>query len=94
MCVCVHTRAVRRGLQSPNDFFASAFCMLYYYSIFRIYLSREFSDFRIRLKTLSFCPEFGDFAQPYKLNANVQLTDVPLLLGLRHNPLEIQRRAR
>lgn len=60
-CVCAQN--INSGGQTrigvPERLFTSAFCMLYYYSIFRIHLSRAFRIFRIRPGSSSFFLSFG-----------------------------------
>ena len=55
LCVCVHTHTsgqTRAG--TPERLLTDDFCMLYHYSILKIYLSRAFGFFRIRPKALLF----------------------------------------
>lgn len=56
--VYTHTRAVRRERQLPKDFFASAFSMLYHYSIFKIFCQELFGFFAFVREALSFCLSF------------------------------------
>lgn len=81
-CVCCSD--INSGGQTrigvPERLFTSAFCMLYYYSIFWIHLSRAFRIFRIRPRSSLLFPGASVILhKPVQLNANVQLTDVLLL---------------